>query len=674
MFIEFNTNNETKIKIEDYQFFGQTDLSEYTVGSDVGFIGAGAFSGCTGLSEVIFEGRPDRIGEGAFFGCSALTVLSLPDSVNEIGDHAFSACSSLEKIVFAASPFNIGKGAFQGCKALKAIEIATDADGGTGGRYCSLEGVMFSKGRDGSLTLEVFPQGKGGSYRTPDGVRYIADGAFRGCAGLDEVTLGESVEWIGNRAFAGCPDIKIIIENKEIGVGQLPFEETANVSLAASKKNNPFARFDEPDFEEKLANIKYVFPVNKKFVVPKEKWSSQDSEGGAEITSYNGDEAAITVPSKIDEKTVTKIGDYAFSPEKGGIDKKRRDILQQIKSVFMARTIRQIGTGAFKNCSSLEYVLVPGSVEKIGDRAFSGCLELEAVTLPDGLCSIGNGVFFGCKKLDSIEIPTAVKEIGDLAFSGCEHVTFITIPDGVTKIGRKAFSGCKYLAYITFPDSLEYVGMEAFKDTMWYSGRPEGVIYAGKCAVGYKGSSSAVEFREDTVSISPAVFRNNEFVKRVVIPESVKSIGAEAFFNCSKLDDVVLPEGLKELGEHTFAACRMLKDISLPDGLEKINEFAFSGCTALRNIEIPDSVRVIERDAFRSCSNLMNIHMSEYVERIDDEAFIGCESLTEVILPDSLTSIGERVFASLPAIVIRAHAGSAAEQYARLNHIRFMPL
>lgn len=672
MFITFGTDNSLN-RIEDYAYFGNTELTEFTVTSDTGVVGAGAFSGCTQLSDLVFEQGCSEIGEGAFFGCSSLREVRLPMTLNEVGDHAFSACSSLESIWFDASPANIGKGVFQGCRSLESINITEDEEGGTGGRFCTVDGVLFSKGRDGALTLEIFPQGRSGAYRTPENVRFIADGAFRGCTQLEKVTLGLSVERIGSRAFAGCKDIHIEIENREIETGQLPFEETANVSLSASgKKKSPFARFDEPDFEEKLANIKYVFPVNKKFVVPAEKWSFNKEDGRAEVVSYNGDEAAITVPAHADDLDITRIGDYAFSPERGGIDRKRREILAKIRSVFMARSITAVGTGAFKNCSSLEYALVPGSVSEIGDRAFSGCSSLEAVTLPPELDRIGNGVFFGCRKLENIEIPETVQEIGDLAFSGCEHITYISIPEGVKKIGRKAFAGCRYLMYITFPDSLEEVGMDAFKDTLWFSGRPEGVVYAGKCAAGYKGQASAVRIAPGTVSVSPAAFRGNEWINAILVPDGVKSIGDEAFFGCSKLDNVVIPESVTDIGGHTFAACRMLRKIRLPQGITRIPEFMFSGCTALKDIHLPESVKVIERAAFRSCTNLKEINIPDGCQRIDDEAFIGCGSLTEIHIPDSVTDIGERAFAQLPALIIRAHAGSQAEEYARLNHMRFL--
>lgn len=41
----------------------------------------------------------------------------------------------------------------------------------------------------------------------PNSVKEILDGAFRGCAGLETVTIGKSVASIGPSAFSGCREL-----------------------------------------------------------------------------------------------------------------------------------------------------------------------------------------------------------------------------------------------------------------------------------------------------------------------------------------------------------------------------------------------------------------------------------------------------------------------------------
>ncbi len=69
------------------------------VGNDyyVDCIGENAFSGCTGLWNVTFEGLVSRIGPKAFSGCSGLRSITLPN-VDFIGANAFNNCSQLSSV------------------------------------------------------------------------------------------------------------------------------------------------------------------------------------------------------------------------------------------------------------------------------------------------------------------------------------------------------------------------------------------------------------------------------------------------------------------------------------------------------------------------------------------------------------------------------------------------
>ena len=652
--------------IGEYAFFGCDRAAEIVVPEGVKKIENGAFSGCRSLKNIKLPTGLEEIGEGAFFGCSSLGELHIPYTVRKVGDFILSSCSGLKKAVIPAGCSELGKGIFQGCTGLITIETAGE------GAFVSIDGVLYERREEG-LVLRLFPQGRDGEFETAAGTVQIAAGAFSGCRLLKKVTLGEEVLLIGDRAFANCPDINIIVGNKDVELGLLPFEETARVSVG-SKKKNVYSKFDEPDFEAKMASIRFVMPVSKTFVVPEETWSFEEAENGVKITSYNGNETEITTPNTLGDKPVVSIGTCAFSPEKGGIDLNRRKILGKIRSVFLARSIESIGTGAFKNCSALEYVLVPNNVSNMGERAFSGCANLSAVTLPRTMDEISNGLFFGCKKLENVEIPAGISKVGDLAFSGCEKITFLTIPEGVKEIGRKAFAGCRYLMYITFPESLEYVGMDAFRNTLWYSGRPEGVIYAGKCAVGFKGESPSVVIDNGTVSICPDCFAGNEWLTDIVIPDTVKKIGPESFWNCSRIREIKIPDSVKEIGERAFSGCKMLRKINIPVGIEKINEFTFSGCAFLPEIELPSTLKVIERASFRSCGTLNRIVIPDGVTTINDEAFIDCTALGEIVIPASVTEIGERIIAGAFNAVIRTPEGSAAWKYAEINQLKVRPL
>ena len=79
-------------------------------------------------------------------------------------------------------------------------------------------------------------------------------------------------------------------------------------------------------------------------------------------------------------------------------------------------TVTEIADVAFKKCSKLPGINIPGSVEKIGEEAFTKC-----------------------KKLVSVEIPPAVTEISASAFENCGALSFVRIHAGVTQIDAEAF-------------------------------------------------------------------------------------------------------------------------------------------------------------------------------------------------------------------------------------------
>lgn len=119
----------------------------------------------------------------------------------------------------------------------------------------------------------------------------------------------------------------------------------------------------------------------------------------------------------------------------------------EIPSVIDGKLITEIGEKAFHGCSSLSSIMIPDSIIKIEKYAFEGCSNLSSITIPDSVKEIGEGAFRGCSSLSDITIPDSVNEIGEWAFAGCSNFSSITISNGKTKIGLGAFMGCPIRHY-----------------------------------------------------------------------------------------------------------------------------------------------------------------------------------------------------------------------------------
>ena len=232
-------------------------------------------------------------------------------------------------------------------------------------------------------------------------------------------------------------------------------------------------------------------------------------DGTAEITDYHGSDETLTIPSVIDDHTVTSIGEFAFRG------------CTSLTSVTIPNSVTSIGDRAFKGCTSLTSITIPNSVTYIGSGAFNNCTSLTSVTIPNSVTSIGwrafhyctsltkinidsesncysseNGVLFNKDKTELIQypigkieteylIPNSVTSIGDIAFRGCTSLTSVTIPNSVTSIGSTAFANCTSLTSITIPNSIISIGQQAFGyyfpyNSDMYSKIPGFTIYGAK--------------------------------------------------------------------------------------------------------------------------------------------------------------------------------------------------
>lgn len=198
------------------------------------------------------------------------------------------------------------------------------------------------------------------------------------------------------------------------------------------------------------------------------------------ITGYTGAGGRVVVPQEIDGKTVTAIGDSAFS-----------------------------------NCSGLETIKFNSGLQSIGSEAFSGCNNLQNINLPESLTTIGCGVFTS-PYITSITIPKNVVSMGEgyrvgySTFSGCKNLETVIFEEGMTKIPDVALYYCENVKNIVIPDGVTIIGNRALRKT----------------AIEILKLPETLEVIEDN-----AVWECSA-LKKVIMSNNVRSIGSEAFAGC----------------------------------------------------------------------------------------------------------------------------------------------
>ena len=272
-----------------------------------------------------------------------------------------------------------------------------------------------------------------------------------------------------------------------------------------------------------------------------------------EITDCDDSVISIDIPSAIDGKSVTSIGNNAFYSCKN------------LVNVTIPDSITSIGNNAFEYCASLKSVLIPGSVTSIGNAAFNRCeslMNIEVIKNNSNYFS-QDGVLFDKNKTKLIQypignkriaydIPNGVKSFGDCAFDSCSTLKNITIPDSVTSIGWGVFSGSESLTNIDVSENnLNY---SSYEGVLFNKNKTELIKYPiGNDRTSYNIPAGVINFGD--------VFSDCKNLVNITIPNSVTNIGIGAFWQCANLASITITNSVTSIGNYAFYDCKNLKDI-----------------------------------------------------------------------------------------------------------------
>ena len=292
------------------------------------------------------------------------------------------------------------------------------------------------------------------------------------------------------------------------------------------------------------------------------------------------------------------IGDYEERPEFAYNDPKNgTNLTYEFDSVTGTLTLTHhpdidlsgkmapYDTSPFDSNKDIKHLIVNEGVTGFCKGAFRNCTELEDVTLPGTMLDISASAFLNCSSLKEIKLKGSVKSIGDYAFYDCTSLEKVTLNDGLEALGHNCFENCASLAEITIPKSVTEIFSNAFT------------------ASGLK----SLKLEDSACTVYPYSFNNCAKLESVDLGANAV-LKSSSFSYCTALKSVAIPGATETVEDDTFYSCQALETLIICEGVTEIQEDAFNDCEAVRTVELPVSLKKIAAYTFRECESLTDVY------------------------------------------------------------------
>ena len=295
--------------------------------------------------------------------------------------------------------------------------------------------------------------------------------------------------------------------------------------------------------------------------------------------------------------------------------------------------------------SSIKVLKLPSTLKKIGD-AFSpyvkkitgNCKEVE----------VTDKTFISAHDLRVLEL-AGVKNIPKGLFSECRKITRMSLTGSYAEIKTTDLRKLKKLRAINTSKAIqgnlkEYCkNLKNNKITVSSEMKKFGkFLIENKKLIEYTGNSEVVKIPKGVKVIDDIVFRGENKIRKIVMPNTVRTIGKEAFDSCERLTEIKFSKKLTKIGDYAFSNCARMKKYNLPKTVKSIGKCAFRWNYSLKTVNVPKKVKTIQFATFENCVNLKKVNMKS-VTSIERRAFCGDKKLKKVKL-NKKVKVGKKAF------------------------------
>lgn len=635
-------------------------------GDTLTFSGSGAINKGDWRDEefkhVVIRNGIDSIEEGAFSDCKSLESVEMPDSISAIEAYTFDGCERLESITFPKKLTSCGEYAFRDTlwfknkleksKAVSASNVLIDATNAVG------------------------------NVNVSNSITVIADYAFYDNCNIVSMSLPETLESIGEKAFCGCEKLE-----------EIQYHELTDINLAAGIFEGT-AWLEKQRGEDSLVIISGILvdgsKASGKVIIP------EDVHTICGNAFYNADSIEeVIIPENVDT-----IGDRAFydcdALTSVTINNRyiwiKEDILGECDNLKFIRCNGTSNAKVYANKAGIPYELIITYDWRMeGDTLiFSGKNIVEAgewinedfkhVVMEVGITEISSSAIDYLKKTESIVFPSTYKEISgfygfpnlkevvmeegveliiESAFAECRTLERVVIPESVTEIMYWAFEGCTSLKEIVLPEMITDIGIEAFIGTPWLESlkadSPFAIVNGVLLGVNKELAVGDIVIPDGVTAIVTSDFYVNDKITGVTIPESVTFIYGNTFANLPNLEVIYGKTGsyAEEYAKRIGVAFEEMKDYTWRIEGDTII-FSGTGTVEKSGWEDESFTKVVFEDGiksignFESLTNIESVVLGKGITYVGEWAFAGCTNLKEIVFTDTPVTFGYDALIDVP--------------------------
>lgn len=558
------------------------------------------------------------IADYAFYGDDFVTKIYLPSDLKEIGERAFSNMANVTDVTLNDTLTSVGDYAFADCPKLEFMRGGTNMTDVEYFGKAVFENTAFIKRTDEEfLTVGcvlVKFTGFAAEVTIPENVEFIATDAFVNHGEITSVSFaGDKIKTVDKDAFQYCN-----------GIREINFP--SSIKKVASKAFNPC---------EKLVLVSISKVKDEALVI------ANDAFGDGVQVVYN-DTAVFTLTYKIDKN-----------------------------DSFQARGVVIVNAHEVDNTSNSRFA------GWFTDEKYTSPAEFP-MTLTEDKTVYAKWIGVNAS---STGIVYRLTEDGTYAVSGYEGSDkYVIIPDtymgkAVQMIDDGAFRNNKNIIDIELPRTKNYdgswssnlmsIGEDAFEGTTWYDNYNGDFVIIDDFLIKYKGKSTVISIPNNVRKIAEGAFKNNGYIVKAVLPDTVTELDDDVFYGCVKLETIVLSKNLLSIGYNTFAGCSVLSEINFEvcENLSSIAYNAFDGTSWLASRVDPCVVINGILYKYNGNSVTASLHIYNGVTSIGERAFAGNTALRRVYIPQSVTNIGESAFENSYVEEVVLYAGGSNVSY-----------